>query len=50
MLRAVSRDGYSWSSSTSGSSSYFLDFHYNWINPNNLNCHSYGFPLRCLQE
>ncbi|MDE6499827.1 MAG: hypothetical protein K2K83_03875 [Rikenella sp.] len=46
----VGRGGYSWSSTVTGSHGYFLDFYCDWINPNNSNHRSYGFPLRCLQE
>ncbi|MDE5945134.1 MAG: hypothetical protein K2G93_06070 [Rikenella sp.] len=46
----MGRNGYSWSSTVTGSNGYFLDFLYDWISPNNLRYRAYGFPLRCLQE
>ncbi|MDE5944260.1 MAG: hypothetical protein K2G93_01585 [Rikenella sp.] len=45
----VGRNGYSWSSTVTGSNGYFLDFNYDWINPNNNNHRANGLQLRCLQ-
>ncbi|MDE5945592.1 MAG: hypothetical protein K2G93_08455 [Rikenella sp.] len=42
--------GYSWSSDTSDSNGYYLDFNYSRIVPNYLFYRAYGFQLRCLQE
>ncbi|MDE5944059.1 MAG: hypothetical protein K2G93_00520 [Rikenella sp.] len=46
----VGRSGYSWSSSTAGNNSYFLDFGCDWIFPNYNNLRAIGLQLRCLQE
>ncbi|MDE5944965.1 MAG: hypothetical protein K2G93_05190, partial [Rikenella sp.] len=46
----VGVNGFSWSSSASGSNGYYLDFNYSRIVPNNLNNRANGFQLRCLQH
>ncbi len=49
-LRDVGSNGYSWSSTITGSDAHFLYFHCNGVNPQSSNARAYGFPLRCLQE
>ncbi|MDE5944587.1 MAG: hypothetical protein K2G93_03260 [Rikenella sp.] len=49
-MRNVGVNGYSWSSTVTGSGNYFLDFNYSGILPNNGNHCTYGFQTRCLQE
>jgi hypothetical protein len=49
-LWGVGNNGFSWSSTASGSSAHCLDFSYARIVPQNLLYRAYGFQLRCLQE
>ncbi len=45
----VGNNGYSWSSTVSGSNVRFLDFDPTWLKPQNSNNRAYGFQLRCLR-
>ena len=49
-LYAVGYNGYSWSSSFTGTGTYRLAFNYGGIYPNSSSNRAYGFQLRCLQE
>ncbi len=49
-LRVVGDNGYSWSSTFTGSNAHFLNFSYNGVGPQDYNSRAHGFPLRCLQE
>ena len=49
-LYHVGSNGYGWASSYQESSSYYLAFQYDWLNPNFLSRRAYGIQLRCLQE
>ncbi|MDE5944393.1 MAG: hypothetical protein K2G93_02265 [Rikenella sp.] len=46
----VGVNGFSWSSSASGSNGYYLDFSYSRIVPNHLYSRAFALQLRCLQE
>ncbi|MDE6499984.1 MAG: hypothetical protein K2K83_04690 [Rikenella sp.] len=46
----VGVNGFSWSSTASGSNGYYLDFNNSRIVPNNLNNRANGFQVRCLQH
>ncbi len=46
----VGNDGYSWSSTITGSGAHFLHFYYNGVSPQNSDGRAFGFQLRCLQE
>ena len=48
-LRDVGNNGYSWSSTITGSNAHFLNFNYNGVNPQNNNNRANGLQLRCLQ-
>ncbi|MDE6499292.1 MAG: hypothetical protein K2K83_01125 [Rikenella sp.] len=49
-MYAVGYNGYSWSSSFTGTGTYRLAFNYGGIYPNSSSNRAYGFQLRCLQE
>ncbi len=49
-LRDVGNNGYSWSSTVTGSNAHFLDFGYYGVGPQDGNYRAYGLQLRCLQE
>ncbi len=49
-VRNVGYSGYSWSSSVEGSSSYFLDFFFSMLTPNNSYRRGHALPIRCIQE
>ncbi len=46
----VGYNGYSWSSSVSGSNGVYLYFNATGLNPSNASHRAYGFQVRCLQE
>ena len=48
-LYNVGQNGYSYSSSVSGSNGLFLDFNNARVTPQNSNNRAYGFQVRCLQ-
>ncbi|MCH5306079.1 MAG: hypothetical protein J1E79_06310 [Rikenella sp.] len=45
----VGNNGYSWSSSVSGTNAYNLNFNNAGLNPQNSNNRANGFQVRCLQ-
>ncbi|MDE5944261.1 MAG: hypothetical protein K2G93_01590 [Rikenella sp.] len=45
----VGRNGYSWSSTVTGTNAHFLNFNYGGVNPNDNNNRANGLQLRCLQ-
>ncbi|WP_299457633.1 hypothetical protein [uncultured Rikenella sp.] len=47
-LNNVGNNGYSWSSTVSGTNGMNLNFNVTWLNPSNANNRAYGFQLRCL--
>ncbi|WP_298081218.1 hypothetical protein [uncultured Rikenella sp.] len=47
-LTNVGNNGYSWSSSFSGTSGVFLNFNTQNLNPSNVNNRGHGLQLRCL--
>ncbi|WP_297624723.1 hypothetical protein [uncultured Rikenella sp.] len=49
-LTNVGNNGYSWSSSFSGTSGVFLNFNTQNLNPSNVNNRGHGLQLRCLSE
>ena len=49
-LHSVGINGFSWSSTVSGSNVRFLDFHPTWLEPQDGNSRGNGFPLRFLHE
>ncbi len=49
-LGGVGNNGYSWSSSVSGTNGMNLDFNATWLNPSNANNRAHGFQVRCLQH
>ncbi|WP_299457482.1 hypothetical protein [uncultured Rikenella sp.] len=49
-LLSVGSNGYSWSSTVSGTNGMYLNFNVAWLYPSNANGHAYGFQLRCLSE
>ncbi|MDR1345021.1 MAG: hypothetical protein LBJ39_06680 [Tannerellaceae bacterium] len=50
LVGAVGTSGYYWSSSPSYTSAHNLYFDNSSISPNNINNHSFGFSVRCVQE
>ncbi|WP_300828805.1 hypothetical protein [uncultured Rikenella sp.] len=50
ITRRIGRDGFSYSSSVSGSNGVYLNFYVTNLNPSNSNYRAYGFQLRCLSE
>ena len=50
VARNVGNNGYSWSSSVSGSNGFYLNFNTTNLNPSNANNRGHGFQVRCLQE
>ncbi len=49
VLTSVGNNGYSWSSTVSGTNGVNLNFNTSWLNPSNTNNRAYGFQVRCLQ-
>ncbi len=50
VARNVGNNGYSWSSSVSGSNGFYLNFNTTNLNPSNANNRGHGFQVRCLQH
>ena len=49
-LTYVGYDGYSWSSSFSGTSGVFLGFYTQYLSPSYVSSRGHGLQLRCLSE
>ncbi|WP_300728666.1 hypothetical protein [uncultured Rikenella sp.] len=49
-LSNVGNDGFSYSSSVSGSNGVYLGFNVTYLNPSRANSRAYGLQLRCLSE
>ncbi len=49
-LSSVGTDGFSYSSSVSGSNGVYLAFTVAYLNPSNADSRAYGLQLRCLSE
>ncbi len=49
-LSSVGTDGFSYSSSVSGSNGVCLHFGVTYLNPSHASSRAYGFQLRCLSE
>ena len=49
-LRDVGNNGYSWSSTITGSNAHFLDFSCHGVSPQDHHYRANGLQLRCLQE
>ncbi len=49
-LHQVGNNGYSWSSTITGSHAHFLYFYYYGVYPQHYDSRAYGLQLRCLQE
>ena len=49
-LNNVGNNGFSYSSSVSGSNGVYLNFNVTNLNPSNANSRAYGLQLRCLSD
>ncbi|WP_300726604.1 hypothetical protein [uncultured Rikenella sp.] len=50
MQRSVGGNGYSYSSSVSGTNGMNLNFGVAWLHPSSADGRAYGYQLRCLSE
>ena len=49
VARETGNNGFSWSSTVSGTNGYYLNFNPTNLNPSNANNRGHGFQVRCLQ-
>lgn len=49
VVRSVGNNGYSWSSSVSGTNAFNLNFNSTNLGPSNAHNRGHGFQVRCLQ-
>lgn len=49
-LHYVGDYGFSWSSSFTGTRTYYLELRCDWLAPNSGNTRAIGLQMRCLQE
>ena len=50
VARSVGNNGYSWSSTVSGTNGFNLNFNSTWLDPSNAHNRGHGFQVRCLQH
>ena len=49
VVREIGNNGFSWSSTVSGTNAFYLNFNSTNLNPSNANNRGHGFQVRCLQ-